>query len=166
MLQNLRKRVLEEGPAAADVEQRWASSIWLAGATAVVYFLAAQLSLLLLTKPDGVAVFWPAAGIAAGAMIALGPAARWPIATGAMGATVVANLLGDRSLLAAILFALCNVGEALLCAGLIERYFGPQLLDRLRNVLGLLMGAIIATAASGIGGALGFKYIEHSPRRR
>jgi PAS domain S-box-containing protein len=162
MLQTLRKRI-HDGSAAAEMGQPWAGSIWLAGVTAVVYFLAAQLSLLLLTKPDGVAVFWPAAGIAAGAMIALGPAARWPIATGAMGATVVANLLGDRSLPAALLFALCNAGEALLCAGLIERYFGPQFsLDRLRNVLGLLMGAIIATAASGVVGALGFKYLEHS----
>jgi PAS domain S-box-containing protein len=162
MLQNLRKRV-HAGSAAAEVGQRWASSIWLAGLTAVVYFLAAQLSLLLLTKPDGVAVFWPAAGIAAGAMIALGPASLWPIATGAMGATVVANLLGERSLGGSIVFAFCNAGEALLCAGLIERYFGPQFsLDRLRNVLGLLMGAIIATAASGVGGALAFKYLEHS----
>jgi PAS domain S-box-containing protein len=163
MLQNLRKRVLDEGSAAADIGQRWAGSTWLAGVTAVVYFLAAQLSLLLLTKPDGVAVFWPAAGVAAGAMIALGPAARWPIATGAMGATVVANLLGDRTFAGSIVFALCNAGEALLCSVLIERYFGPQFgLDRLRNVLGLLMGAIIATAASGIGGALAFKYLEHS----
>jgi PAS domain S-box-containing protein len=163
MLQNLRKRVLDEGSAAADIGQRWAGSTWLAGVTAVVYFLAAQLSLLLLTKPDGVAVFWPAAGVAAGAMIALGPAARWPIATGAMGATVVANLIGDRTFAGSIVFALCNAGEALLCSVLIERYFGPQFgLDRLRNVLGLLMGAIIATAASGIGGALAFKYLEHS----
>jgi PAS domain S-box-containing protein len=163
MLQNLRKRVLDEGSAAAEMGQRWAGSTWLAGVTAVVYFLAAQLSLLLLTKPDGVAVFWPAAGIAAGAMMALGPAARWPVATGAMGATVVANLLGDRTLAGSIVFALCNAGEALLCAVLIGRYFGPQFsLDRLRNVLGLLMGAIIATAASGIGGALAFKYLEHS----
>jgi PAS domain S-box-containing protein len=163
MLQNLRRRLLDEGSAAAEMRQRWAGSTWLAGLTAVAYFLAAQLSLLLLTKPDGVAVFWPAAGVAAGAMIALGPAARWPIATGAMGATVVANLLGDRSFAGAIVFALCNAGEALLCAALIERYFGPQFgLDRLRNVLGLLMGAIIATAASGIVGALGFKYLEHS----
>jgi PAS domain S-box-containing protein len=162
MLQTLRKRI-HDGSAAAETGQPWAGSIWLAGLTAVVYFLAAQLSLLLLTKPDGVAVFWPAAGIAAGAMIALGPAARWPVATGAMGATVVANLLGGRGLPAALLFALCNAGEALLFAGLIERYFGPQFsLDRLRNVLGLLMGAIIATAASGVAGALGFKYLEHS----
>jgi len=163
MLQNLRKRVLDEGSAAAETGQRGAGSTWLAGVTAVVYFLAAQLSLLLLTKPDGVAVFWPAAGVAAGAMIALGPAARWPIGIGAMGATFVANLIGGRTFAGSVVFALCNAGEALLCAALIERYFGPQFsLDRLRNVLGLLMGAIIATAASGIGGALAFKYLEHS----
>ena len=106
MLQTLRKRI-HDGSAAAEMGQPWAGSIWLAGVTAVVYFLAAQLSLLLLTKPDGVAVFWPAAGIAAGAMIALGPAARWPVATGAMGATVVANLLGDRDLPGAL--RLCPV---------------------------------------------------------
>ena len=41
----------------------WAASIGLAIAVAVTYFLAARLSLVLLA-PDGVAVFWPAAGIA------------------------------------------------------------------------------------------------------
>ena len=44
----------------------WAGSIELAIAVAITYFLAARLSLALLTEPDGVAVFWPAAGIASG----------------------------------------------------------------------------------------------------
>jgi hypothetical protein len=74
-----------------------------------------------------------------------------------MVATVVANLLGDRNLVSSIVFALCNAGEALLTAGIIERYFGsPFSLDRLRHVLGLLSAAVVATAVSGIGGALGF----------
>jgi PAS domain S-box-containing protein len=163
MLQNLRGRVPGTGFAAADNEQRWVGSIGLAAVVAIAYFLAAQLSLLLLTKPDGVAVFWPAAGVAAGTLIALGPSARWPVAVGAMSATVVANLMGDRSLGGALVFALCNAGEALLTAALIERYFSPDFrLDRLRQVLGLLAASIIAAAASGIGGALGFKYFEHS----
>ena len=72
-------------------------------------------------------------------------------------ATVVASLLGDRNLVSSIVFALCNAGEALLTAGIIERYFGsPFSLDRLRHVLGLLSAAVVATAVSGIGGALGF----------
>ena len=80
-----------------------------------------------------------------------------------MSATVVANLMGDRSLGSALVFAFCNAGEALLAAGLIERYCGPAFrLDRLRQVLGLLAASIIAAAASGIGGAFGFKYFQHS----
>jgi PAS domain S-box-containing protein len=134
----------------------WTSSLWLALAVGCVYILSAKMSLALLT-PDGVAVFWPAAGIAAGILIAAGPSARWPVAAGTMGATIVANLLGDRNLASSVVFALCNAGEALLAAGLIERIFGsPFNLDRLRHVLGLVGAAIVATAVSGIGGALGF----------
>jgi PAS domain S-box-containing protein len=104
-----------------------------------------------------VAVFWPAAGVAAGALIAFGPRARWAVVAGTMVATIVANLLGDRNLLSSIVFAVCNAGEALLAAGLIERFFGsPFNLDRLRHVLGLLGAATIAAAVSGIGGTLGF----------
>jgi integral membrane sensor domain MASE1 len=144
------------GSDAADPTRRWTSSIWLAVLVGSVYILAAKLSLALLT-PDGVAVFWPAAGVAAGALIALGPSARAAVAAGTVVATIVANLLGDRNLWSSVVFALCNAGEALLAAGLIERYFGsPFGLDRLRHVLGLVGAAIVAAAVSGIGGTLGF----------
>jgi PAS domain S-box-containing protein len=139
-----------------DPAWRWMSLSWLAVVIACVYILSAKLSLSLLT-PDGVAVFWPAAGVAAGALIAFGPRARWAVVAGTMVATIVANLLGDRNLLSSIIFAVCNAGEALLTAWLIERFFGsPFNLDRLSHVLGLLGAAIIATAVSGIGGTLGF----------
>jgi len=132
-------------------------------AVGIAYFLGARLSLSLLTKPDGVAVFWPASGVAAGALVALGPGYRWPVAIGASVATIVANILGDRSLAGAVTFALCNAGEAMLAAGFIERQFGSQFaLDRLRKVLGLLAAAVLASAISGIGGVLGFK-LFHFP---
>ena len=134
----------------------WISLGWLAVVVCGLYVLSARLSLSLLT-PDGVAVFWPAAGVAAGALIAFGPRTRWAVVVGTIVATVVANLLGDRNVVSSIVFALCNAGEALLTAGLIERYFGsPFSLDRLRHVLGLLAAAMVATAISGIGGTLGF----------
>ena len=107
----------------ANLKRQWMNSLWLALIVGTVYFLAAKLSLSLLT-PDGVAVFWPAAGVAAGALIALGPIARLAVVVGTVVATIVANLLGDRNLWTAIVFALCNAGEALITAGLIERYFG------------------------------------------
>jgi PAS domain S-box-containing protein len=142
---------------------QWARPIGLFVLVGVAYYLAARLSLLLLTKPDGVAVFWPASGIAAGALIALGPAARWPVAAGAAVATIVANLMGDRTLISALVFALCNAGEALLAGWLIERYFGLGFsLDRLGHVLGLLGSAIVATAVSGLGGTAGFLYFHNS----
>jgi integral membrane sensor domain MASE1 len=90
-------------------------------------------------------------------LIALGPSARAAVAAGTIVATIVANLLGDRNLWSSVVFALCNAGEALLTAGLIERYSGsPFGLDRLRHVLGLVGAAIVAAAVSGIGGTLGF----------
>jgi len=138
-------------------------TIGLASAVGIAYFFAAQLSLALLAEPVGVAVFWPAAGVSSGVLIALRRDARLPVAAGAMVATIIANLMGDRNVWGATAFALCNAGEALLAAWLIERYFGPGFgLGRLRNVLGLLAAAVVATAASGIGGTVAYK-LFHSP---
>src|SRR6516225_7462667 len=119
------------------VLQHWAGRIGLAVTVGAAYFLAARLSLALLLEPDGVAVFWPAAGIAAGVAISVGSAAWLPVIVGTMAATIAANLLGDRNIWSSIVFAICNAGEALLVAGLIRRFFGSSFsLDRLRNVLG------------------------------
>ena len=146
----------------ADIDLTpWISWVGLAFAIGIVYFAAARLSLALLTKPEGVAVFWPAAGVSAGALIALGARARWPVVAGTMAATIVANLLGDRNLWGAVLFGLCNAGEAVLTAWLIGHYFGPNFrLSRVRNVVGLVASAIIGTAVSGIGGAITFKFFH------
>jgi signal transduction histidine kinase len=164
LLLDLHKAVAQRLTPSGELSQRWVSSIGLAVAVGIAYFLAARLSLLLLTKPDGVAVFWPAAGVAAGTLIALGPSARWPVAVGAMSATIVAHLLaGDQGILAFIVFALCNGGEAVLVAWLIENYFGSSFrLDRLPNVLGLLAAAIVGAAVSGIGGTAGFVLFKSS----
>src|SRR4051794_3904974 len=77
------------------------TSLCLAVGIGIIYFIAARLSLALLTKPDGVAVFWPAAGVAAGILIGMGPLARLPVIAGVATATVIANLLGDRNILSA-----------------------------------------------------------------
>ena len=44
----------------------WVLSVLATVAVAIAYFLSARLSLALLEKPDGVAAFWPAAGVASG----------------------------------------------------------------------------------------------------
>jgi integral membrane sensor domain MASE1 len=98
----------------------WIISAILAVAVGIAYFLAARLSLALLT-PDGVAVFWPAAGVSAGVLIALGPKARLSVIIGIIAATIAANLLGDRNIPSAVVFAGCNAFEAVLVADLIGR---------------------------------------------
>lgn len=164
MLQyNPPQQVQSDLSAVSQPMRQWPRLIGIFVLVAILFFLAARLSLLLLTKPDGVAVFWPASGVAAGVLIALGPTARLPVAAGAAFATIVANTLGDRTLTSSFFFALCNAGEALLAAWLIESYFGLDFsLDRLSHVLGILAVAIVATAVSGIGGTVVFLYFHNS----
>src|SRR3981081_3272169 len=125
MPQDLAQQIRHRLFAARDQPPRWLGGCALALAVGIAYFLAARLSLALLTKPDGVAVFWPAAGVAAGVLIARGPRARLPVAAGAIAATIVANLLGDRNIWSAVVFALCNAGEAVLTAGMIGPFLCP-----------------------------------------
>ena len=141
--------------------QPWAVSVAATVAVAIAYFLSARLSLALLEKPDGVAVFWPAAGVASGVLIVAGSKARWPLILGVMAATVLANLLGDRNIWSSILFAIANAAEAAIVAGLIERSYGsPFELNTLRRVLGLFAATIVGTAISGIVGTIGFVWFH------
>ena len=150
--------------ASLKLSRGWIYSLVMTIALAIPYFLAARLSLFLLTEPDGVAVFWPAAGVSAGALIALGSGARLPVIVGTMAATVAANLLGDRNIGSAIVSALCNAGEAVLVAALIDRHFGASFsLDKPRNVFGLVAATIVGAAISGIGGTAGFELFHSSP---
>jgi PAS domain S-box-containing protein len=154
------------GPSILPLRQSAGATAWVfAGAVAVAtaYFLAAKLSLALLEEADGVAVFWPAAGIASGILIGFGSVARWPVVAGVMAATIAANLLGDRGIWSSIFFAVANAGEATVVAGLIQRFYGsPFELNGLRQVLGLFATTIGATVASGIVGTLGFVFFHGS----
>ena len=144
--------------AADALARRWARSVGLAAAVGVAYFLAARLSVGLVLKPEGVAVFWPAAGISSGVLIALGPRSRWPVAAGVTVATIVIHQLIADPLWAGIALGLSNAAEAVITAALIERYFGTDFsIGRLRQVLGLLVAAIVGTAVSGIGGAVTYR---------
>ena len=124
---------------------------------ALGYFVAARLSLALLGPVDGVAVFWPAAGVASGILIALGTAARWIVVVAVMAATIAANLLGDRNIWSSVFFAVANAGDAVIIAGLIHRICGfPFELNELRRVLALFAATVAGASLSGIVGTAGF----------
>jgi len=152
-MQNLRQQIPSAAPGAPLVDDPGGTGDCGCGP----YLVAARLSLALLTKPDGVAVFWPAAGIAAGILIALGPRVQVPVAAGVAGASVLASLLSDRNLAAATVFALCNAVEPLLVARLIKHHFGDDFrLESLRNVLGFYAAAAVGPAISGAVAMVGF----------
>ncbi|MGY2901526.1 ATP-binding protein [Bradyrhizobium sp. URHC0002] len=137
----------------------WAATI----AVGIVFFLAARLSLALLDKADGVAVFWPAAGVASGILVAFGSSVRWPVVIGVVAATFAANLLSDRNLVSTTFFAVANAGGPLIVAALIQRFFGaPFELNELRRVFGLFGATIITAIFSGIVGTLGFALFHPS----
>jgi PAS domain S-box-containing protein len=132
-------------------------------AVALAYFFTARLSLALLEPVDGVAVFWPAAGVASGILIAVGSAARWPVVVGVIAATIAANLLGDRNIWSSVFFAVANAGEAVIVAGLIHRFCGsPFDLNELRRVLALFAATIVGTSLSGIAGTVVFMLFHGS----
>jgi hypothetical protein len=115
------------------------------------------------TKPEGVAVFWPPAGVATNALIALGPGSRWLAAIGTTAATVAANLLGDRTLSNAAVSALSNAGRgaahSMARRDSLRTHFA---LNSLRQVLTLMAATAVGTAISGISGAAGFMYFQGS----
>jgi signal transduction histidine kinase len=143
-------------PAADHLPRRWVVSFGIAAAVGSIYFLATSLAFGLLFKTDTIAVFWPASGISAGALIALGWRARWPVATGVMVAVVAIHLIASDTaspLLIGIVSGIADVVETLVIASLVERWCGtPFALDRLANVAGMLAAAVIGISISGIGG--------------
>jgi integral membrane sensor domain MASE1 len=122
-------------------------AIGLAIVVGVAYFLAAQLTFALLARSDGLTMFWLAGGVSSGVLIVFGRGAQLPVASAMLVAVIIASLMGHRTIWVSTAFALCNVGETIFAAWLIERYFGsPFTHDSLRNVLGLLAVAVVAMA--------------------
>src|SRR5262249_40950376 len=107
-----------------DLTRQWFGRTALAVVVGLGYFLAAAFSVRLILEPEGVAVFWPAAGISSGILIVLGPRARWPVLAGVIVATVATHLIIREPLWAGIALGLCNGAEALITAGLIQQFFG------------------------------------------
>ncbi len=130
---------------------------------ASVYYSASLFGLSLLAHPNGVAVFWPASGIAVGALLVFGRKFFIPIALGVAIATIAANVTVGRPLVLAPVFGFANAVECLLAASLAERFVGPNpRFDTLRRVIGILMASMIGAAVGAIIGAVTIKFLGHA----
>ena len=146
---------------ADDITRQWVRGTGLAAAIGLAYFVAADFSVRLLVEPEGVAVFWPAAGISSGILIAFGSPARWPVLGGVVAATFATHLFIGDPLWAGVALGLCNGAEALVTAGLIHHYFGAGFgLIRIQHVISLVAAAVAGTIVSGIGGAVVYRLLQ------
>jgi hypothetical protein len=152
--------------ATGNQTRRWIGRIGVAAAVGLAYFLVAQVTVLgLVLEPDSISVFWPAAGVSSGALIALGPRWRWPGAAGIAAAeAVIAQTAAQevwRNLWVTAAVVLCDTAEPIITAGLIARVFGAGFaLDRVGSVLGLLAASVAGAAVSTFGAtvALGWYF--------
>jgi PAS domain S-box-containing protein len=127
----------------------------LAIALTAAYVLAAWVGLVLLGGAQGVPLIWPAAGIAVGALIALGRRARVPIALGVLVGTAAPSLLAGRTPWTAVVLGLCSAGEAVLTADLVDRWCGrPFRFDDWRGLWGFLAATALAAAGASFVAAI------------
>jgi len=130
----------------------------IAVALAVVYVVAARLGLALDAVAGFATLVWPPTGISLAALLLFGYR-LWPgIFVGAM----VANILTGAPVAVALGIAAGNTAEALLGTFLLRRIpnFHPAL-DRLRDVLGLIvLAGVLSTAVSATVGVTSL-YLGH-----
>ena len=142
------------------VSQPWLGVVKLAIAIGVTYFLAARFGLALRAQA-GVAIFWPAAGIGVGALIALGPTARLPVAVGVALATIGSSFTVGRNVWLGIAFGFVNAAQALTVSWLIERRFARHLkLEDVPQVLGFLVASAVGAATGASGAAIAVNLVE------
>jgi PAS domain S-box-containing protein len=135
-------------------------AVGLAVAVGLAYFLAARVGVFLGVS-QGVPIFWPAAGIAVGAFITLGPNGRLPVAVAIIAANFASGMLAGRSLSLTITFATVNAGEAFLTAWLLERWFGRTFrLDSVRQVLGFVVASAVSEAIAASGAGFAVHYLQ------
>ena len=142
------------------IGQSWFWGVKLALATGITYFLAARVGLILRAEP-GLAIFWPAAGVSAGALIALGPRARLPVAVAAFVASTACGLLIGRNAALSIAFGFLNTLQTLVTAWLLERWFGRTFkLEDVRRVLWFFTATAVGSAIAAAGAVVAMSLIK------
>ena len=140
--------------------QSWLGTVGFAVAVGIAYFIAARFGLALLAN-TGTSIFWPAAGISVGMLIVWGPMARVPVSAGVVVAAAVSNLMIGRNAWLAVVFGFVNAGQALLTAGLIERWFGRSYnFGDVSKVLGFLVASTIGSTVGAMGATIAVGLIE------
>ncbi len=123
----------------------------LLAAVLLLYLAAGSLSLQFVARPENIAYFWPAAGIAAGALASVQSSRRPAFALAIAVAVILANLGSGRSLTAIAIFTAGNTLEAVVFAALATRLTGGAVrLNSIREVNILIGAAALAAAVTAL----------------
>ncbi|HEV8094371.1 MAG TPA: MASE1 domain-containing protein, partial [Burkholderiales bacterium] len=113
-----------------------------AGALAVLYFIAAKLSLAFAIPPGYASPLWAPSGLALAACLLIGPRV-WP---GIWVGAALVNLAVDQSVLAAVLLGTGNTLEALAGFALLRRWIAiPQRLQAAEDALMFVVAAALCS---------------------
>jgi PAS domain S-box-containing protein len=136
------------------VGSTWTATLGAAASIAAAYFLAARLGLALRPQPVQMAVFWPASGVAAGALLVGGRRAALAVGIGVLAGSLAAIMPNHQGFLESTSLGVCNFGEVAVLAGLLWWWFkGPFSFRDVPAVVAFLVAAFLAAAISGLGGA-------------
>lgn len=132
---------------------------WLAIATVLTLFAAL---VGLRVQADGVALFWPAAGVSVGLMLTSG-ASRRAAGVGILIALAIGNMSQGRSIGTSLVFMTANLVEAILVASVLQRMAVAQRarLDSVRDVLVFLAAALVIPPLIGVPAAAGLLVAGH-----
>ena len=134
--------------------------LWQVVLLAIVYHLAARLGLSMAYLQDNTSPVWPPTGIAIAALLIFG-VSRWP---GITLGVLLGSLLTGAPFNLAIGMSIGNTFEALIGAYILQRYVNfHQAMDRVQDVIGLVVVAIFSTMLSATAGASTLVLIDFAP---
>jgi PAS domain S-box-containing protein len=117
--------------------------LWIAS-VALIYFVAARLSLLLEFEPEGIAAIWPPEGVFLSAILLTRRALRFYLVGTLCIADLTAELLSGTPFFVSAIYALTLTGDAVLSSWLLLRFVGGQItFTKVREVFGFLTLAVI-----------------------
>src|SRR5690349_15949201 len=112
-----------------DAPRRLGSAVAIAGALAFAVFFSGEASTQLARFPENVAAIWLGNAILLGVLIHR-PTREWPLHLVAAGfANLLVDLSFGDSVAMALGITLCNIGEALLAAWVLQRFRATAITD-------------------------------------
>ena len=147
---------MQPPPSFLDQEDRFGRFIASGGGLfliAVVYYAAVRLGVMLTVQPEGLALIWPASGVALAALILA--RRRWFAVLAVIFATnALGNLTGGNALAPSLGFAFANTFEPAMGAWVLGRACGPRPdFSTVREIIWLLVVAVLVNGLTALVGA-------------